>query len=248
MRGLVLSGGGARGFAHIGVLEVLEAEGLAFEVVAGASMGAIIGALYAAGHSPAKILSIARRARWSGFFPFVPGRRAYARRRLLAFLRAHLPARFEELKRPLVVPVVALETGRLRYLSRGPLPEAILASAAHPLLVGSVELAGERLIDGGVLDDLPVAGARWLGADEVWAVDVTGGEEGPVPRSALAEAQRAAGIMGSALTQARLALDPPEVHLRVPLPGVGVAAFGQLGSIVEAGRRAERAALGVGHA
>ncbi len=240
MRGLALSGGGARGLAHIGVLMALEEKGLSFDVVAGASMGAIVGALYAAGHPPERILEIAKSARWSGFFPFALGRRAYAKRRLLAFLKAHLPARFEELERPLVVPAVGLESGRLRYLSRGPLPEAVLASAAHPLLVGSVVYQGERLIDGGVLDDLPVAGARWLGAREVWAVDVTAGGEERVARTAMAEAQRSVAIMGRALTEARLALDPPEVYLRVPLPGVGVAAFGRLDAIVEAGKEAAR--------
>ena len=243
MRGIALSGGGARGFAHLGVLAELEAAGLAFEAVAGASMGAILGAFYAAGRSPESLIETLRKVRWSRFFSLNPGRGVFSKRRLLAFLREHLPPRFEDLEKPFLVSAVNLETGALRYLSRGDLPLAVLASAAHPLLLGSVEIGDERLADGGILDNLPVGGVRRLGAREVWAVDAGPGAEGRIPAHALAEARRATDLMSRALVRARLALDPPEHLIRPDLSGISVESFGRAGAIVEAGRWAARAYL-----
>jgi len=243
MRGVALSGGGARGFAHLGVLAELEAAGIHFEVVAGASMGAILGAFYAAGHRPEALIEAIKGVRWTRFFSLNPGRGVFSKRRLLAFLRENLPPRFEDLEKPFLVSAVNLETGALRYLSRGDLPLAVLASAAHPLLLGSVEVSGERLADGGILDNLPVGGARQLGAREVWAVDVGPGEAERIPAHVLAEARRATDLMSRALVRARLALDPPEHLIRPELSGFSVESFSRAAAIVEAGRQAARAFL-----
>lgn len=173
MRGLVLSGGGARGFAHIGALEVFVEAGLDFEVVAGASMGAIVGALFAAGRSPQEILEIARNTPWLGILGFSFREALFSRGRLRRYLAEHLPQDFADLKRRLVVTAVEVRSGRVVYLFQGDLVSAVLASAAHPLLLRPVRREGLLLFDGGVLDNLPVDAARFLGAEEVWAVDVT---------------------------------------------------------------------------
>ncbi|GAA6762733.1 MULTISPECIES: patatin-like phospholipase family protein [Thermus] len=245
MRGLALSGGGARGLAHIGALEVFLEAGLDFQVVAGTSMGAIVGALFAAGLSPGEILAIARKTPWLGLLGLSPREGIFSRRKLKDFLAEHLPPTFAELKRPLAVTAVDVRSGRLLFLTQGDLPSAVLASAAYPGLLAPVEREGRLLFDGGVLDNLPVDAARLLGATEVYAVDVTPErslEESP--RGLLALARRAVDLMQLHLTSVRLSLYAPEVYVRPNLPGVGIEDFRRLEEIAEAGREAARRALG----
>lgn len=244
MRGLALSGGGARGLAHIGVLEVFAEAGLNFQAVAGTSMGAIVGALFAAGKTPAEILSIARRTPWLGLLGLSPREGIFSRRKLKEFLAEYLPPSFADLKRPLAVTAVDVLTGRLLFLTHGDLPSAVLASAAYPGLLAPVEREGRLLFDGGVLDNLPVDAVRLLGATEVYAVDVT--PERMVekaPRGLLALARRAVDLMQLHLTSVRLSLYAPEVYVRPSLPGVGLEDFRRLEEIVEAGREAARRVL-----
>jgi NTE family protein len=244
VRGLALSGGGARGLAHIGALEVFLEAGLDFQVVAGTSMGAIVGALFAAGLSPGEILAIAQKTPWLGLLGLSPREGIFSRKKLKDFLAEHLPPTFAELKRPLAVTAVDVRSGRLLFLTQGDLPSAVLASAAYPGLLAPVEREGRLLFDGGVLDNLPVDAARLLGATEVYAVDVTPErslEESP--RGLLALARRAVDLMQLHLTSVRLSLYAPEVYVRPALPGVGIEDFRRLEEIVKAGREAARRAL-----
>lgn len=239
MRGLVLSGGGARGLAHIGVLEVLGAQGFEAEVVAGTSMGAVVGALYASGKKPSEILDIARSTPWLRLLDLVPRPGLISQRGLREFLAKHLPAKFEKLSKRLVVTAVDLETGRLAYFSEGDLTGAVLASAAYPGLVAPVTFEGRTYVDGGVLDNLPVDAARFMRARYVLAVDVTPEMNLPgVPRSSIGQVRRAIDIMQNHLTAARRSLYPPELYIRPELKGVGIEQFGRLEEIVEAGRKA----------
>ncbi|MCS6869739.1 patatin-like phospholipase family protein [Thermus sp.] len=241
MRGLALSGGGARGLAHIGALEVFLEAGLDFQVVAGTSMGAIVGALFAAGKTPEEILAIARKTPWLGLLGLSPREGIFSRRKLLDFLAEHLPPTFAGLSRPLAVTAVDVVSGRLLFLTQGDLPSAVLASAAYPGLLAPVEREGRLLFDGGVLDNLPVDAARLLGATEVYAVDVTPERAADeAPRGLLALARRAVDLMQAHLTSVRLSLYAPEVYVRPSLPGVGIEDFRRLEEIVEAGREAAR--------
>ena len=238
MRGIALSGGGARGLAHVGVLEALARAGYDFDLVAGTSMGAIVGALYASGRTPEEMLEIIAGRPWRRLFRFRFWRRPLPAARLVELLRPYLPATFAGLKRPLAVVAVDLLRGRPVYLSQGPLPEAVAASAAHPLLFLPLRL-GERLLsDGGVVDNLPVDAARFLGADEVVAVDVSAELDGPLGRGAMAPALRSVEVMQATLTQARLALFPPDAYLRPPVGAYQVEDFHQAEALVEAGRAA----------
>ena len=244
MWGLALSGGGARGLAHVGVLEVFLEAGLDFQVVAGTSMGAIVGALFAAGRTPGEMLEMARKTPWLALLGLSPREGLFSRRKLRDFLAEHLPPRFEDLKRPLGVTAVDVATGRLVFLTQGELPSAVLASAAYPGLLAPVEREGRLLFDGGVLDNLPVDGARLLGASEVYAVDVTPERAAAeVPKNLLALARRAVDLMQLHLTSVRLALYAPEVYVRPALQGVGIEDFRRLEEIVEAGREAARKIL-----
>ena len=239
MRGLVLSGGGARGLAHIGVLEVLEAEGFDAQVVAGTSMGAVVGALYAMGKNPGEILEISRSTPWLRLLDLVPRPGLISQRGLRDFLARHLPKRFDQLGRKLVVTAVDMEAGKLAYFSEGDLPGAVLASAAYPGLVAPVGYEGRTYVDGGVLDNLPVDAARFLRAKYVLAVDVTPEMNLPgVPRSSIGQVRRSIDIMQNHLTAARRSLYPPELYIRPDLSGIGIEQFGRIEEIVEAGRKA----------
>lgn len=244
MRALVLSGGGARGLAHIGALEVFLDRGIAFDLVVGTSMGAIVGALFASGKTPQEILELARKTPWLALLGLSPREGIFSRRKLSSFLAEHLPSRFEDLPLPLVVTSVDLKRGRPLYLQEGELISAVLASAAYPGLLAPVEREGVLLVDGGVLDNLPVDAARFLGAEEVYAVDVSAGfgEEAP-PKNLLGVARRAVDLMQAQLTAVRLALYPPEVYIRPRLSGVGIEAFGRLEEIYKAGKEAALSAL-----
>jgi len=238
MRGIALSGGGARGLAHVGVLETLSRAGYDFDVIAGTSMGAIVGALFASGHSPEEMLKIIASHPWRRLFRFRFWRRPLPAARLVELLRPYLPATFAELERPLAVVAVDLVRGRPAYLSQGPLPEAVAASAAHPLLFLPLRMGERVLADGGVVDNLPVDAARFLGAAEVVAVDVSAELDGTLGRGAMAAALRSVEVMQATVNQARLALFPPDVYLRPAVGGFQVEDFQYAPVIVEAGREA----------
>lgn len=176
----MLSGGSARGFAHLGVLRVLEREGWRPDLVVGTSAGAIAGALWAAGMCAADIEELARRVDRATVFDIAPWRSLFAGlglglargERLERLLRAHLPASIGELPTRFAAVATDLNRGGMVVLDRGDLARALRASAAIPGLVEPVRI-GERLLgDGQIVSPLPVEAARRLGARRVVAVDV----------------------------------------------------------------------------
>ena len=178
--GLALGGGAVRGAAHIGVLEVLDRAGLEPAVITGTSAGAFVGALYAAGTSPAEISKIARTLRWARLIRPARTRKAlFETSRLGVFLDRMLDARdFDALIRPFAAVACDLTTGREVVLRDGPVATAVLASAAIPGVFPPVVRDGQVLVDGGLVTMVPAALAREMGADIVLAVDVSG----PLPR------------------------------------------------------------------
>ncbi len=156
--GLVLSGGGARGIAHLGVLRALHEAGIYPEEVAGTSAGAIAGALYCSGLSPDRMLDFVRDATVLKFLKVtVP----YAGLTKLTYLQSRLAAfidedSFEGLQRKLHVVVTNLNKGRWEVFDSGPLFRAVLASSAIPLIFKPIEIEGELFVDGGLLNNLPV--------------------------------------------------------------------------------------------
>ncbi len=246
---LALGGGGVKGYAHLGVLTVLEEAGIPIRAVAGTSIGAWVGGLYAAGKPPGEILE------WFRSLPpdLIRHRRAQdlpAHWGLGGFEQAfrdflHPLERIEETPKPFGAAAVDLNTGRTVYLTRGPLVPALLASAALPGVFPPVPWGEHILVDGGVLDNIPVRLARWLAprAPVVAVVLTTPPEElarRPLPNigdripvlgglfkrsrymQALAYFLRAADMSGAALTYLRLKIDRPEVVIRVPLAHVTV--------------------------
>ncbi|GGR78557.1 patatin [Deinococcus sedimenti] len=171
--GLVLGGGGARGLAHIGVWRVLEEHGLTPGVLAGTSMGGLVGAFIAAGYGAAEMERLAGSVSWRRLLDLRPGPGLVRPAVVSAWLADHLPATFEELRLPLAVTATDLLSGRAVYLSRGNLHDALRATTAYPGAVEPLALDGMLLSDGGILNQVPVDAALFLGARRVLAVDVT---------------------------------------------------------------------------
>ena len=177
---LVLSGGAARGFAHIGVLRVLEREGLRPDLVVGSSAGAIVGAMYASGMTAGEIERAAAKIDWTVLFDFDPVRAVLGGiglgvvpgMRLEQFLRQHLVVPIERLPHAFAAVAADMESGEIVPLNNGDAARAVRASCAVPGVYAPVRARGRLLADGQIVSPLPVLTARRLGAVRVIAIDV----------------------------------------------------------------------------
>jgi NTE family protein len=189
--GLALSGGAARGIAHVGVLRALEEHEIPVDAIAGASAGALIGGAYAAGLTIEQLEAMVRKFRWRRTARFSWSRLGLqSNARMEGFLRARLPVtRFEDLKIPFAALVTDLRQGTpIVMRDKGDLAFAVRASACLPAFYVPVrDNEGRLLVDGGLVANLPIGYVRELGADLVIAVDV--GAEGATfmdrPKTAL---------------------------------------------------------------
>ncbi|HLP72039.1 MAG TPA: patatin-like phospholipase family protein [Bacteroidales bacterium] len=156
--GVVLSGGGARGFAHLGFLQALNESGIYPDVIAGTSAGAIAGALYADGYTPAEILEFTNTGSRLDFMrPALPRESLLQNSGIIKILRNKLRAKsFEELKTKLYVTATDINNARVVYFSEGNLLEAVIASSSIPVIFPPVKIGDFHYVDGGVLDNLPV--------------------------------------------------------------------------------------------
>jgi NTE family protein len=177
--GLVLGGGGARGFAHVGVLRVLEQNGVPVELIVGTSVGSLVGAFYAGDTDSRELERVARTLERRDLFDFgiapaLFGTGLASGDRLERFVREHATSeRIEGLRIPYAAVATDLDSGQVVVLRSGDLARAVRASSAIPGVFQPVEIDGRLLVDGGVAQNLPVRVARSMGADIVIAVDVT---------------------------------------------------------------------------
>jgi NTE family protein len=156
--GLVLSGGGARGFAHLGVLQALNEAGIFPDIISGTSAGALAGVLYCDGNSPKEILNIMKTdSRLNYMRPTLPRDGLLQISGVTKILETKLRAKkFEDLKIPLVVTATDLNNGKAVYFSKGDLITPIIASSSIPVLFKPVIINKIYYVDGGVLDNLPI--------------------------------------------------------------------------------------------
>ena len=157
--GMVLSGGGARGFAHIGVLKALNEEGIFPDVLAGTSAGAIVGVFYADGFLPDEIMSIMQSRHWLDYMrPSVSKTGLLNISGLQKILKENLRAKtYDELKIKFFATATDYNNGKAVYFSKGDLVKTVIASASIPVLFKPVTIDGTTYFDGGVLDNLPIA-------------------------------------------------------------------------------------------
>jgi len=244
--GLVLGGGGARGFAEIGVLRVLEQEKIPIHLVVGTSVGSLVGALYADSgrvldaefHALAvqeeDLFDVRALAIFSG--GLVKGER------LRAFVKAHVKANsIEQMAVPFAAVATDLRTGRAVVFDRGPVAEAVHASCAIPGVFVPVQVGEVTLVDGGVVEPVPVSVARRLGATVVIAVAIPAAVPPTAPRSPLGVAYHAVTIMAAEM--GRLKAQEADVLIEPRVGDVAYNDFSQKKRLIEAGEDAARGAL-----
>ena len=175
--GLALAGGFARGIAHIGVLRVLRDNGIPIDVVAGTSVGALIGSAYCAGTPLEEMERIGASTSFTDFGRWTPSWLGLAtNQRLEKFLARFTPVKtFEEMKVPLAIATTDINAGITVYYSRGPVGPPLRASCAYPGLFVPIQFEGRTLVDGFLTAPVPVEGALLLGADIVIAVYLEAG-------------------------------------------------------------------------
>lgn len=160
--GICLSGGGARGFGHLGILQALKEQDIKPSIICGASAGSIVGAFYADGKSPEDILTIFKDQKGIdvvGFSLFKKG--LLSTEKLLKLLEDHLETQsFESLKIPLIAAVVNINNGKLEFFKSGNLPVALQASSAFPGVFEAVRIGGHWYCDGGLINNMPASYLR----------------------------------------------------------------------------------------
>ena len=156
--GLVLGGGGAKGFAHLGVLKALEEKGISFDIISGVSAGAIVGVFLAAGKSVDEIMKLMKKNKFTDYAKVnLPVKGLMSLDNLKKNLEKHLSVReFKDLKYPFYVGVTDLKAGKIDYLSEGSLIPAVQASSSIPVLFSPVKIEGTVYVDGGLIDNVPI--------------------------------------------------------------------------------------------
>ncbi len=242
--GIALGGGFARGIAHVGVLKVLEEEKIPIDFIAGTSVGALIGAAYCSGVTPAELEVIARRVRFKTFARWTLSRHGFAtNQRMIGFLQSILKVKsFEELRIPLAVTATDLSTGEGVVFHSGPLVEPVRASCAYPGMFLPVNIRGRWLVDGMLAHAVPTRPLVEMGAKRVLAVHLKGRwSNGREPRhlfdvigQCFAIAQ---DMCSSHWKEAADLVIEPDVH------GFEYDAFVHTTALIKAGETATRAAL-----
>jgi NTE family protein len=242
---LALGGGAARGFAHVGVIQVLEEAGLKPDLVAGTSAGSLVAALYASGKSGAQLQQIALSMDEATFadwmLPFF-GRGMLRGEALGRYVNAQVGARLiEDMALPLGIVATDLHTGEGILFRRGDTGQAVRASSAVPAVFQPVRISGRDYVDGGLVAPVPVRHAREMGAELVIAVDISSAPEGNPASDTLQVLLQTFAIMGKTINSYELR--GADVLVRPALNGLKAADFATRGRAIEAGRAAMLAAL-----
>jgi NTE family protein len=241
--GLALGGGAARGFAHIGVIKVLEAQGIVPDIVVGTSAGAVVGALYAAGNSGfdlqklAHTLDESKISDWS-----VPDRGVLKGEALQQFVNEAVAQRpLENLKKSFAVVATDLHSGESILFRTGNTGMAVRASATVPGVFRPVTINGREYVDGGLSSLIPVHSVRQMGADVVIAVDISARPANQPVRGTLDILLQTFTIMGQNL--ARYELREADIVIRPQVGNVGSTDFQARHDAILEGEKAAQAAL-----
>jgi NTE family protein len=258
--GLALGGGGARGLAHITMLEVFDELNIKPHVIAGCSMGAVIGACYAAGMSAAEIRTHAQKllANRIDFARYVFGSRKTKLLDMLSLkgllslhlegtkladlaLPDHLPQTFETTRIPFKVIATDFERMEEVVISKGSLVEAVGASIAIPGLISAPLINGRVHVDGGVVNPVPFDHVR-AECDIVVAIDVTGKPK-PLTNAKASNMELAVGsllIMFNQLAETRRALSPPDIYIKPAVDNFGAGDFFRVTEMLDAAEPAKQ--------
>lgn len=243
--GLALGGGAARGFAHIGVLQVLEEEGIKPTLVVGTSAGSVVAAFYASGKTASQLQWLADTMDESQFTdwanPFT-GRGMLRGEALGKYVNSQLNGmKIEDMKMPLGIVATDLRTGDGILFRRGDVAMAVRASSAVPSVFEPVRIGGKDYVDGGLVSPVPVRYAKQMGADLVLAIDISSRPEDAKTSDLLKVLLQTFSIMGKSISQLELA--QADVVVRPALPDIGSTEFSARKKSIEAGRAAMKQAL-----
>ena len=243
--GLALGGGAARGFAHIGVIEVLEENGIHPDIVTGTSAGSLVAALYASGRTGRELETIALNMDESALTDWsFPGRGLIRGEALAHYVREATGNKpLEQMKIPLGIVATDLDTGKPILFRRGDVGTAVRASSAVPAVFQPVRIGTHEYVDGGLTSPVPVRSARDMGADVIIAVDISQLPDGGDTSNALHMLLQTFSIMGRSINE--LELKEAEIVLHPKLPGVAGTDFTVRKKNIEAGREAALAMLPV---
>ncbi|NID16496.1 patatin-like phospholipase family protein [Luteibacter yeojuensis] len=241
--GLALGGGAAKGFAHIGVIKMLEASGIHPDAVSGTSAGSVVGALYASGMDAFALqerafaldeASIRDVRLFSG--GLVQGQKLqdYVNERVKG-------APIEKLRMPFAAVATELENGERAVFVRGNTGQAVRASSSIPGVFEPVDIAGKHFVDGGVVSPVPVDAVRRLGADIVIAVDISARPNGSNPDSMVGIVGQSITIMGRKLAEQEL--ERADIVIRPKVGQIGPTDFDQKNVAILEGERAALAAI-----
>jgi len=240
---LALGGGAARGFAHIGVIKMLESHGIYPDYVVGTSAGAVVGSLYAAGYDAFAMQKIAQQLDEKIFADWTLGGRGLLKGEALQdFINQHINRRpLEQLNRRFATVATDLNSGERVVFRTGDTGMAVRASAAVPGVFQPTQFRGHSYVDGGLTSPVPVQAARDMGADIVIAVDISAKPEGQPTDSMTAIMWQTTTIMGGAI--AANELKGADVVIRPRLPYVKSWDFTARNEAMIEGERAALAAL-----
>jgi NTE family protein len=236
--GLALGGGAARGFAHIGVIQVLEENGIRADLVAGTSAGSLVAALYASGRSGLEMASLAMTmdegaiTDWS-----FPARGLIRGEALARYVREQTGGKtIEQMRLPLGIVATDLDSGNAILFQRGDTGAAVRASSAVPAVFQPVKIGAREYVDGGLVSPVPVRFARQMGAELVIAVDISSPPDGNATGDLMTMLLQTFAIMGRSINQ--FELRDADIVLRPSLAGVSSADFTARRRAIQAGRDA----------
>jgi NTE family protein len=248
--GVALGGGGARGLAHIGVLKAFEEGDVPVSAIAGNSVGALIGSLYAAGVTTAQMEQMTQEIGWSSLtnysryslFRLVLLEHRMSTGNMEVYLRKYMgDTRFDQLKMPFACAATDLQTGERVVFREGPVALAARASATIPGMFQPVEFRHRYLVDGGLVSNLPTDLVAPMGVDIIVAVDVTADISHIQPKSVLAVLNQAIYIQSEHLAQDELTR--AQVVIRPELGDIGTMDLSRSDECIDAGIVAGRQAV-----
>ena len=236
--GLALGGGAARGFAHIGVIQVLEEAGIRPDLVVGTSAGSLVAALYASGKSGTELATLALAMDESAITDWsFPGRGLIRGEALARYVREHTGGRtIERMRLPLGIVATDLDSGAAILFQRGDTGAAVRASSAVPAVFQPVRIGEREFVDGGLVSPVPVRFARQMGAELVIAVDISTPPDGAATSDLFKMLLQTFSIMGRSINQ--FELRDADLVLRPALAGVTSADFTARAKAIQAGREA----------
>lgn len=238
--GLALGGGAARGFAHVGVIQVLEEAGIRPSLVSGTSAGSLVAAFYASGKTGKQLQNVAESMEEATFADWTLPlfNRGMLRGDALArYVNGQVGSRLiEDMVLPLGIVATDLNSGQSMLFQRGDTGTAVRASSAVPAVFQPVRIAGREYVDGGLVSPVPVRAARQMGAELVIAVDISSAPEGNQSGGTLDVLLQTFSIMGKSINY--FELKEADIVVKPALVGVASADFSSRKKSIEAGRKA----------